>query len=244
MASTMVTDNSKRSSKNLALAGPGASVLALEWLQSLPEGEPYFSEREYCEAALEFANAHSVDDQHRAMLALCNDHQLSGALPKVQDKSREANTVAMERLRQWFIERLLRVTGNRSSGRRELAREVGPEGDRVLITERTHVTENEFRIARRVTSFSYTAALSRALLVLINPAYRVYGECLGDELCRCKLDGCEKFFFARHESKSGPPMRQYCCVEHRDEWRRLDGPNRARRSRDKKMKGRIPRNHK
>ena len=225
-------------------AGPHVGVMALDWLQSLPDAKNYFTEREYCEAALEFANARTSNKQFRAILAVCNGHAWTDVPVQLSDEAREAHEAGMEKLRQQFATRLLRVMGNRGDGRRALAREICAEGDRVLITERTRITEGGYRIARRVQAFRPSEGMSHALLVLINPAYAEYGECLGDEVCRCKLASCERFFFARREAKSGPPMREYCCVEHRLEARKLDGARRVRLHRERLKRARKARSPK
>jgi hypothetical protein len=228
MVTTVATTHSTKPRDE---TGPHVCAKALDWLHSLPDAH-YFTEREYCEAAFEFANARTANKQFRAILAICNDHAWTDAPVYLSDEAREAHAAGMEKLRLQFTERLLRVMGHRGLGRRELAREVRAEGDRVLITERTRITEGGYRIARRVQALRPSEGLSHALLVLINPAYAEYGGCLGDELCRCKLARCEKFFFARHEAKSGPPMREYCCLDHRIEARKLDGAIRVRRHRE------------
>lgn len=216
--------------------GPDDCVRALDWLQSLPDADYYFDERGYCEAALKFANSRTADEQLPAILELTNDHKWKDAPVYWSEEARTKHAEKLESDRQQFIEQLVRVMGHRGAGRLELAREVRKRGDRVLISERTIIRAGGYQIARRVQSFNPADGLSHALLVLINPAYANFGECLGDELCRCRLASCEKFFFAYREGKSGPPRREYCCAEHRDTWRRANGTVRVRQHRARKAR--------
>jgi hypothetical protein len=43
------------------------------------------------------------------------------------------------------------------------------------------------------------------------------GRSFGENLSRCRLPSCGKFFLARQNRKGGPPNRKFCCADHRRE---------------------------
>jgi hypothetical protein len=73
--------------------------------------------------------------------------------------------------------------------------------------------------------FTVIARDAQGALVYALSLFMDSAQKFGDELCRCQLRSCGRFFFV--ERKPGKPARLYCCKEHRVEADRLGARKRS-----------------
>lgn len=178
----------------------------LEWSNRIPDLRP-LSEAEYLGRVLAFANAREPEQLHALETELVSGleldeppvffHALQAPLtPKLLD--------AQGRLRNQLD--VIRNAG--SEARRALENEVRLAGEMIAIRPAYVVTESGVEVSYRYFPANLEAAIGYGLILFLD-ARRPYGK----DLCRCKLEECQKFFLTIRRP-SGRPRRDYCCKEH------------------------------
>ena len=150
------------------------------------------------------------------------ESEIDKAVTNDQQRAKNVLTEAIQDLAA-LKTRLQRYAANRE-GRLGIVRTpVLIQQDKDLRIEWT-LREGESGWSTLINILSYAAAL------LITDEDHVRRD-----LCRCNLDTCSKFFFAK-KSKSGvgKPRTRYCCDEHMQKAHEMDNARRQRISKEKK----------
>lgn len=112
-----------------------------------------------------------------------------------------------------------------------IAKRLTEDAGRMALIPHFNMPGRKLHIRHYYLPETLQAGLAYVTLLFLDES-RPYGA----TLCRCKLDGCGKFFWERRAKKGGKPGRSYCKREHMLAFNEAHATERVRKYRQKQRR--------
>jgi hypothetical protein len=178
-------------------------------------------ESDFVEHAITFANTGS----EKSAMALCGGMNADAPAAAKSARNLKVPNDKQRRAEEQALFRRHLATVMQGCLPREVKVYLALSAGRVLLVPIPELIDEGSRLGYRYLPQSLRAALSFALLLLIDQS-RSYAA----RICQCKLRTCGNFFFVKR-AETGRPRRRYCNDDHMSEAHDLGAAERVKRRR-------------